>query len=350
MRRTDNEPRIYGPYKHGDVYRLHYVTIIGGKRKTEYTTHQTRAAADLELAGARDEAQGVTVRMAVDQFLAWKTSKGAVSNTIDNYEYRLSALLGLEINASRPIRWIAARGAELYAASIPARRSDTHINGLSVGRMFGKFCVKQKLLKRNPFSDVESVGKRMPGAYKSRLTINESRQLEAFCFKYSHNPDCVLTYAYLMLGKRASEIVAATVRDLDDDGWRLRIVKAKTLASIKSIPLMPQLRDMLLDLAKDRAPDAHLFMNQSGAPMSRFVARDRVRAILLAARVPVLPPQALRRTFVDVAALQGRALKSIAEMAGQTSEAVTQRSYAAPDQIEAQAVERNFQIIAGGKR
>ena len=314
---------------------------------------------------------------AVDAFLKWKAeAKGAVASTIANYSHRLRALLALPENDTRPIRWLVQRGADLYAASLTkkagtvTRANDTHINGLAVGRMFGAYCVKQKMLKSNPFADVEPVGKRNRGSNKPRLTVNESRQLEAHCLADPTDPDRVLTYAYMMLGKRASELARVTVRDLDDDGWLLRITKAKTDTSVGSVPVPERLREMLLGLARARVKTAEpvaiaaeilvpterstavfLFTQRDGTePMSRFTARDRVRAVLKAAGVPVLPPQALRRTFTDNAGRQGIALTTIAEMAGHTSVAVTRRSYIGSDVVEAAAVERHLKVMQGGKK
>jgi len=51
--------------------------------------------------------------------------------------------------------------------------------------------------------------------------------------------------------------------------------------------------------------------------------RDRVKAVLKRAGVTVLPPQALRRTFTDLASMQGHSLRAIGEMVGHTSTAVT---------------------------
>lgn len=344
-----NEPRIYGPYEHGDQWRVHYVTRRpDGTRKTEYSTHASRAAAEAEITGARDEAQGVTVKASVDRFLAWKRDKGCAETTITNYTFRLERLLDLAANGMRPLGWTRTRGDELYKASVYGA-GDTHINGLNVGRMWGAFLVKSKLARANPFANVEAIGKRNRGSGKSRLTVNESRKLEAYCFAHAGDPYAVLTYGYLMLGKRASELVGITVRDLDDDGWLLRISKAKTEASIGSIGVSAELRDMLMGLAKGKPQDVRLFTNLSGGILTRHTAYARVRAVLAAAEVPVLSPQALRRTFTDNASRQGVSLHSIAKMAGHTSTAVTTRSYMAPEQAEAAAVERNFRVLAGGR-
>jgi len=344
------ETRIYGPYQHGDQWRVHIVTRSGGKRKTRYQKFATEQLANDWLDGASDQAQGVTVREAVEKFLAWKrTDKGCAETTIENYTFRLHRLLDLDKNGERSLTWVRSRGAELYRASVYGA-GDTHINGLNVGRMWGAFLVKTELAKASPFADVEPIVKRRRGSSKPRLTVNESRKLEAYCFEHADDPHAVLTYGYLMLGKRASELVHITPRDLDDDGWLLRIGKAKTDASVGSIPVPAELREMLIAVAKGLPANEQVFKNLGGGKLTRHTAYARVRAVLAAAGVPALSPQALRRTFTDNADRQGFALQSIAKMAGHTSTAVTTRSYMSPEQAQAGAVERNLRVLAGGKR
>jgi integrase len=347
MRPRRDGVKVYGPYERGNLWRVHVVTTSGGARTTAYESFDTLAEAEAFIDGARDEAQGVTLRMAVDEFVDEKKRSGLAATTIENYEHRLWRLLGLPKTATRPVRWVSLRGPELYKASIGTGAADTHINGLNVGRMWGNWCVEQKYLRANPFAKVKKVGRKRKGSTKERLSVDESRRLEAHCFANAGDQDCVLTYGYLMLGKRASELVRLRVCDLDDNGWMVRILDAKSAASIGSIPVSPELREMLIGLAKGRAPDARLFVNLNGRPMTRYVARDRVKAVLKAAGVTVMPPQALRRTFVDNANRQGVALRTIAEMAGHTSTAVTERSYMSPDQKQAGLVERNLKAVRG---
>jgi len=343
------DERPYGPYKHGDLFRVHCVRGRGKTRSTRYRTFATRAEADAYIATFTIEGKGVTLMQAVDKFLDWKRdAKGCVGHTIENYEHRLWRLLGLPENGNRSVRYVERRGNELYQASVYGA-GDTHINGLNVGRMWGAYCVKQKLLRTNPFAEVEAQGKRRKGSTKSRLTVNESRLLEAYCFEHG-GPECVLTYGYMMLGKRASELARVLVRDLDDDGWLLRINEAKTEASVGTVPLNAALREMLLALTKDRPATASIFLDSYGDPMSRWAARDRVRTVTKAAIGRAVPPQELRRTFTDNAQRQGVALKTIAEMTGHTSTAVTTRSYMAREVVDAAAVERNFTVMQGGKR
>lgn len=357
-----NEPRIYGPYKHGDVWRLHYVRRrADGTRTTEYTTHATRAAADLELAGARDETQGITVMMAVDMWLEKQRARSRADSTIENYEHRLWMTLGLPGNALRPIRWVAARGTELYQASLvrtvngvaKKRADDTQLNGLSVAKRWGAWCVKEKLIKANPFADVEGVGRKAIGADKSRLTVDESRTLRDYCHANA-NQDTTLTLAYLLLGPRASELVKRVVRDVDDDGQLLWIGKTKTAAGRRRLILPDELRPLFLELTKDRSPDAPLFVYKGDTQMTRFVARGRVMGVCKAAGVPVLPPQALRRTQATLATDAGATGPMVSAHLGHVTAGdlsqITKRSYVEPNAQRDAHVGRSFRVLNGGRR
>lgn len=341
--------RVYGPYPKGNIWRVHIVTTSEGRRRTNYRSFESLELAEEWINTASGEAPSETVRTVVDLFLEAKRKRDLSPFTIENYEFRLVRLLGLPRNANRPLRWLLERGADLYQASVFGA-GDTHINGLNVGRMFGNWCVKQKMLRANPFANVEAIGRKRHGSTKDRLTVNESRQLEAYCCQHADNPDCVLTYGYLMLGKRASELAGVTVRDLDDEGRLLRIRKSKTTASVGSIPIPELLREMLLALADGKSLDAPVFVNLDGRQLSRYGARDRVRAVTKAAIGREVPPQELRRTFTDNAGRQGIALRTIAEMTGHTSPTVTKRSYIDRDVVEASAVRRNLQVLQGGAR
>ena len=84
--------------------------------------------------------------------------------------------------------------------------------------------------------------------------------------------------------------------------------------------------------------------------MSRYTARDRVKAVLKRAGVTVLPPQALRRTNADLGVIQGRALTTVAEALGHTSSAVTARSYASAEAVDGARAERVLHVLQGGRR
>jgi integrase len=352
-----NEPRLYGPYQHGELWRIHIVTRCGSGRKTTYQAFATRALAEAFLAGARDEAQGVTVKAAVEMFIAKNRVKGNTAGTIAVYEHRLNAILNLPTNDNRPIRWLVGRGDELYQASKQrksgkARANDTHIGGLSTGKRFGAFCLKQKLLKVNPFDEVEPDGRLRRGASKARLGVDEARALRAWCHQVG-GIDAVLTLGYLLLGSRCSELTDRYVHDVDDGGRLLWLNRTKTEAGERRLIVPDELRPMLLELAKGRAPDERLFLNQSGKPMTRRVSYQRITKITGKVIGRVLGPQSLRRsqsTFATDAGATGPMVSAhLGHVVHQEMSAITKRSYVDANSVRDAMIERGFHVLDGGK-
>lgn len=292
---------------------------------------------------------------AIEAFLASKVERGRAGATIESYEDRLEMLLGAVLE--RPLRAVAGRGAELYAGAQTglrgARAADTHRNALSVAKMWGRWCVKQRWLRADPFADVEPIGARTFGADKPQLTVDESRQLDAWCRARGGDPDAVITLAYLLLGARASELVRRDVRDLDDGGRLLLIGKTKSRAGRRRLAIPPELAVLLVVLAAGRGPDAPLFAHPGGERWSRHVAYGRVRRVCKAAGVPVRPPQALRRTQSTLATEAGETALAVARHLGHAigaAPAVTHRSYVARDAARDAEVERGLRVLQGGRR
>lgn len=346
-RRTGVRPN--GPYRHGRRWRVQFLTGSGENRKASYKSFATRAAAEAAIDASIGEQQGTTVSAAVDQFLAERTAAGLASGTLDSYRDRLDIILGPIMR--RPIRRALGRGEELYLNATTGRRADTHQHILQVGKLWGKWCVKRRLLATNPFAEVEPIGRKVFGADKARLTVDESRQLEAWCLAHPDDMGAVLTLGYLYLGSRSSELVKRAVRDLDDDGQLLWIRETKTLAGRRRLRIPPQLGAMLRELAGDRAPDAPLFISD-GYPWTRYTARKQVRRVCAAAEVPVLSPQALRRTQSTLATEAGETALAVARHLGHSTGAapsVTGRSYIGREAAVDAKTERAMRTIKRGQ-
>lgn len=320
-------PRAYGPYKHGDKWRVHFVSGRGGDRTTSYETFDTWGEADRCKSGATDEAQGISVADAIKAFLDTKRAQGRSPETISSYEARLGVLLGDLLK--RPIRSVASRGAELYAGVLAGRKPDSHQNLLKAGRIWAKFCVRQKWLKTNPFADVEPVGQRTYGADKERLTTDESRRLETWCLTHPADIGAALALGYLYLGTRNSELIKRNVRDVDDDGRVLWIRETKSKAGRRKLAIPDGLAEMLAARCEGRDGDAPIFATRKGR-MRRETARQHVRRVCQLAGVPVLPPQALRRTWSSLADETGLAPLAIARHLGHATGGaprVTEQAY-----------------------
>lgn len=344
-----NEPRIYGPYEHGDQWRLHVVTGRGRGRKTIYRSYPTRELAEAALGGARSQAQGATVKQAVDALLEQMRKAGRAEGTIETAEYRLHHFFQLPKNANRPLRWLVNRGEELYVAAQVNRSADTHQAELALAKQVGDLCAKKKWLRANPFAHVEPVGRKTHGSEKERLRVDEARKLFDYCMARLDDQHCIITLAYLLLGSRASEMVKRSVRDLDDGGRLLWINRTKTRAGTRKLAVPEELRFALLALARGKAPDAPLFTREDGERATRYWAYWHVKRICGEAKVPELSPQALRRTQTDMATEAGETSIAVARHLGHGSTAVADRSYRDRDVAAAAKTERALRVFSGGR-
>jgi integrase len=343
-----DKPRAHGPYRHGRKWRVHFVTGSGADRTTHYETFDSRAAAAACVDGARDEAQGITVSAAIKAYLDVKRAQGRAPLTLVAYEGRLNTLLASYLK--RPVRSVQNRGAELYMAVLEGRGADGHQNLLTAGRLWGKWCVRQRWLRANPFAEVEPIGQRMHGADKVRLTVDESRVLEAWCLAHPTDQRAILTLGYLYLGTRNTELARERcVRDLDDGGRLLVIGKTKSAAGRRTLRIPDALAEMLRRHVTGRATDAPIFRDANGNRMGPSTARKHVRKVCELAGVTVVPPQGLRRTQASLATEAGETSLAVARHLGHASTGVTQQSYIERDAAAQAQGERAFRVIRGGK-
>jgi site-specific recombinase XerC len=288
------------------------------------------------------------VSTAIKAWLDAKRAQGLADLTIVAYEQRIRMLLGSMIN--RPVRSVANRGPELYAAALEGRKADSHQNLLVAGRIWGKWCVRQKWLRANPFAEVDPVGRRVHGADKIRLTVDESRRLEAWCLAHPDDQGAVLTLGYLYLGTRNMELAVRDVRDLDDGVRLLLIGKAKSRAGQRKLVVPVALGALLRAQVDGRPSDAPVFVNAKGQRMGSNTARDHVKRVCVAAGVPEVPPQALRRTQASLAMDAGETSLAVARHLGQaTGEApkVTAQSYLERGSVATAQGERAMRAIRG---
>lgn len=342
-----DKPRAFGPYRHGKRWRVHFVTRSGRDRSATYEVFASRSEAQKCYDDATDEAQGITVSAAIKAYLDVKRAQGRAPLTIVAYEGRLNTLLANYLK--RPVRSVQHRGVELYANVLEGRSADGHQNILTAGRLWAKWCVRQKWLKANPFVDVEPVGQRVHGADKERLTVDESRRLEAWCLAHPRDQSAVLTLGYLYLGSRNTELARRSVKDLDDDGRLLVIGKTKSKAGRRTLRIPEALSEMLLKLVAGRNGEAPIFTDANGNRMGRATACKLVKRVLVAAGVTELPPQALRRTQASISTEAGETALAVARHLGHSGTKVAAQSYIDRDTAVAAQADRAFQVIRGGR-
>lgn len=333
MRRNEGK-RIYGPYPHGDKWRL----LVRDGGRTYYESYPTRERALAVKEAFEKQASGLTVADAVDKFVEAKKARGLKPTTTSTTQYKLRALFALKDGRTGgPIAALTAQKAEVYYKALcESVKVDTHRNTLAEARQFGKWAVKEGLLKSNPFVAVEPEGRRTKG--KPQLSIDESRRYLAKALELAQAGDTAALAAALplLLGLRASEVVLREVRDLDDRGRVLRVPHGKTYGARRSVILPEVIRPLMAKLAEGKRPGDLLFT------MTRFGLAYHVERVCSAAKVPVVCPHGLRGTHASMAVAAGATSELVAANLGHSPKmvkAVTEGVYIAPGAVEQAKVE-----------
>jgi integrase len=148
--------------------------------------------------------------------------------------------------------------------------------------------------------------------------------------------------------------VKRDVRDLDDNGQLLWIGKTKSRAGRRRLLIPGELAPLLLAIAADRPSDSPLFVSEAsrrwpaGRRWTRHMANSHVRRICIAAKVPALSPQALRRTQSTVATEAGATGLMVAQDLGHAvgqAPAVTHRSYVERDAARDATIQRGLRVL-----
>lgn len=332
----DQKERVYGPYKHGNRYR---VVLRRGDGATRPRSFASLADAEKYIEAARGQTgSGITVTAAVEAYCKSLADRGLKFGTYERAEYHLAKLLQLEQHGNRRISWVARRGAELYETVQAGSAVDSHRNALAAGKSFGRFCTKRKWLRGDPFADVDPVGRRKKG--KPQLHVTESRQLLDFCLercKPVAKPEPAAVIAALLLGPRSSEVVLRDVRDLDDGGRLLWIPDSKTESGKRRLEVPEVLRPLLLELARDRIGAAPLFRKRDGERATRHWLNHHCKALTKKATGRAITPHGLRGTHSSLARAAGVTGELVAAQLGHASTSMQERTYATAEAMQAGA-------------
>lgn len=293
---------------------------------------------------------------AVDAFEVSQRSRGLAGVTVERERRHLEALLRLDANGSRRLAWLSPRrAAELYKLVQQGRAVDTHRNALAVGKSFGRFATEQGWLLGDPFAKVKPIGRRRRG--KPQLHLDEARKLIDLCYAEGSRESLAVATAF-MLGLGASEVTHRQVRDLDDGGRVLCVVKGKNEYRRRRAEVPEDLRVRLLELAKGRAGAAYLFGSGELDRPTRYWIYYHCRRLCLAAKVPVVPPHGLRGTHSTIAleavatshSVQAALAAAGASMGHAPNSPITATTYVAPGAVAAAKQRVAMRVLAGGKK
>lgn len=295
MRRERRE-RVHGPYKHRQRWR---VIVTGADGSQTIESFATEPEAQRVADAARAQSEGRTLIHAVDAYEVSLRERELAGETVTRARRHLEKLLQLEKNGHRALTWLTAKRAErLYATTRASSAVDTHRNALAAGRSLGRFAAKKGWLPGDPFENVEAVGRRKRG--KPQLSIDEARKLIEACHT-EHSRESIAVATCFLLGFGASEVAHRKVRDLDDGGRLLHVVKGKNEYRKRSAEVPDDLRPLLLELASKRAGAAYLFGATDLERPTRYWVYWHCKRLCRVARVPEVSPHGLRGTHSTIA-------------------------------------------------
>jgi integrase len=209
--------------------------------------------------------------------------------------------------------------------------------------------VQEGAVKSNPWTAVRKVGKAKRG--KEQLTIDEARTFMAYCeSRMMFDDGALVGLLALLCGLRESEIIALTVRSVDDNGRKLRISKTKTEAGKRVLALPDSIQPAIEARRINRADDAPLIPHVEHVPGSArtWVYRE-IHKMCRGAGVPVVCPHGLRGGLASLAYEAGILPQFIRDLLGHTSSDITERHYATPAAVEGAKMKRHLGVLQGGK-
>lgn len=331
-RKPSEHPHVYGPYKHGGGYRL----IVSGEGKRVATevrpSFEEAAREKIALERRLAEQAGRTVGLALGEYrqhLLQKNRPKSVATTMTRLRHFFP-------DEALPLPRLSVREAQrLYELRRAGKAVDTHRNELAEAKTFIGWCVKQGMLRHNPFITVEGIGNRKRG--KDQLTIDESRLLaEAALTRAALGDLGALAVAVLVYtGLRASELTNLRVRDLDDGGRLLRVQPAigqadhlKSRSARRAIALPPHLRELLGARVKDRPRDALVFGQHD-----RTWPNEQTRRICELCGVPRVTAHGLRGGAATMSTLSMQDENAVAKTFGHSSATTTRAHYIEPQAL-----------------
>lgn len=351
--------RVLGPYPRRNAWR---VILIREDGVRTYQDCATEAKARALIAGVEDQLEqtaGTTLADAIDMYRAHLVEKGNKPGPIADTTWRLGRVFASCLTAPVASLRTKVDGQRLYDelrayVSPKTKRpysADSHRNFLIEARTFLRWCVDRKLTKVNVLGDVAGVGKRVKGADKTQLRIDEARRWYAVALAEAKRgkEGAVAALMAALLNARCSEIVQRHVRDLDDDGWVLWIVDTKTAAGSRTLEVPNVLRPLLKKLARGKAPTDFLLGEGK-------IARDRnypskwCKKLCRAAKVPEVGGHGMRRMHATVAIMAGQTPHVVAKELGHENFSTTAESYVRRGTVDAVSSRKANEMITGERR
>ncbi len=227
-------------------------------------------------------------------------------------------------------------------------KAATHQALLRNTKEFFSWLVKKKLSSRNPFQDVDPIGKANAGKEQPRET--DAKQLDALLLARARegNEGALALLIQIYLGLRPGEVLDLQVGAIERDGLKVTVKKGKTKNARRGLELYPEVAKLLWAHCQGRPEQERVF----AAYLPRRPATDwmykRLHAFCQEAGIRKFCPHSLRGLHSSLALKNGATSYDVAASLGHASFATTARHYADPSAIDNARVRRVVGAIKGG--
>lgn len=289
------------------------------------------------------------------EWLAGLGDEGLRETTLADYEWQLTHHL-LPFFAGHRLSQITVAEVDRYRQAKVRQRK---LGATSINKTLTRLgqildlATERELVDRNPLR-VNPKRRKLRQRQPDRSYLDRAEQIEALinaageldaearCDRRA-TPRRALLATLAFAGLRIGEALELRWRDVDLAGGRLRVGRAKTDAGVRTVELLPALRDELTaHKARTRFPrnGDRVFPTESGGPQNpsnvrtRTLARSIKRAdekLAKRERAPLpkgITPHSLRRTFASALFALGRELPYVMAQLGHTDPKMTVGIYA----------------------
>jgi len=351
IKSKQEETLVWGPYKDGPTKFRLKITENGETRNVGFKTEEEAEEVKAKLLGRDAQRCERTIGTTIQEFLRYLSETRCIKPQS-------------VVWAARNLKWLpdkvmlsnltTEQAGLLYRKEFTERNLNTnrplaaatHRVRLALARRFYAWSVKSGFCKRNPFAEVQPVGRVNVG--KKQLRIDEARRLESFCLVQAREGDVSAVGALLMmyLGLRQGEVIARVGRDIDDDGRVLWVTSGKTKNAKRRLKIPEQLRPLIQTLVQTRQPDDLLFFPSKGNPHPNYYWLQ-VRRLCRLAGVTVVCAHSLRGLHATLALDGGATADAVARALGHGSFSMTERHYASASSVADSKTNRVAETLAG---
>ena len=337
-------PKVLGPYENKDKWRL--VVKSGDKRKSlVFDTFDQAETAKGNLLASFDDSAKLTVGDLLAQFIEHKRQRGCVDRSLLHVKHTIMRILP---KLDKSAHMSPEKAEALYLATIEKYAVASHAISLRTVKAMYRFAIKKKLVAKNPFDEVQSIGRANKG--KLQLRTDEAKRLTDYLTELASLGDwrALALLTQLFLGLRSSEVLKLKKRDLDCDASVIVVDGTKTKNAKRRLALdAPIVRELLRRRAEGMKPEALLFSLNGSTVLSATCLHKALTKYCKQADLPTVCPHSLRGLHSSLAVQAGASSSYVARALGHGSDEVTKRHYISESAMDSARSARVSEALAG---